>query len=99
MRRSARCSRPARARWARRPTRGRQDDGSTIITQHNVAGIERELGRLDVAEGLGSEALEAIDRNSERYLAGFYAAWNAAAPDATRATKAAEWQAKVDAAR
>ena len=36
-------------------------------------------------------------RRAERYLAEFYAAWNAAEPNAARAAKAAEWQAKLEA--
>ncbi len=68
-----------------------------------------QLRRFGEAEALFTRGQEALGAAlpathkdlalAERYLAAFYAAWNAAEPDATRAAKAAEWQAKVDARR
>ncbi|MCC7063953.1 MAG: hypothetical protein IT456_14185, partial [Planctomycetes bacterium] len=67
---------------------------------------QRRFGEAEALFTRGQEALGAALPAThkdlalaERYLAAFYAAWNAAEPDATRAAKAAEWQAKVDARR
>ena len=39
-----------------------QDSANTIITQYNLASVERELGRLESAESLGRDALERFTR-------------------------------------
>ncbi|MBK8098182.1 MAG: serine/threonine protein kinase [Planctomycetes bacterium] len=66
---------------------GRFAEGEPLLVEgHATLVATRPDGRADL-------------RRAERYLAAGYAAWNTAEPDAERATKAAAWQARADAAR
>jgi tetratricopeptide (TPR) repeat protein len=71
--------------------------GRCLGLQHHFVEAEPLLlgGHAVLAKTLAAGHAER--RSAERRVAEFYAAWNAAEPDATRAAKAAEWQAKVDA--
>jgi hypothetical protein len=57
-----------------------------LVDSHRVLVEKRPAGHQDIVR-------------AERYLAEFYAGWNAAEPDVVRAGKAAAWQAKAAAVR
>jgi serine/threonine protein kinase/tetratricopeptide (TPR) repeat protein len=57
-----------------------------LVASHGTLVVVRRAGHQDV-------------KRAERYLAALYVAWHAAEPDAARAAKAAEWQAKAEASR
>jgi len=89
----------ARGAGDRRTVNARVELGRCLWLLHHFADAEPLL--VD-GHPLLLKALPAGQRDvsrAERYLAEFYAAWNTAEPDAARATKAAEWQAKAPAVR
>ena len=79
-------------------------DRRTANTRLELGRCLQLLGRFAEAEPLLVESLATLEqtrpeghgdrRRAVQYLAAFYAAWQAAAPDPARAAKAAEWQAK-----
>ena len=81
------------------------EDRRTANTRLELGRCRQLLGRFAEAESMlvdGHATLvktrpagHADIRRAERYLAAFYAIWQAAAPDPQRAAKAAEWQGKL----